>query len=80
MEVVYCILANGTRREVPLPGQKQGLIERAHILSGHFGAQRTLHLLHGRYWWPGLQRDVLAHVARCTQCDRVRASFKEPQA
>jgi len=54
------------------------VVARAHELSGHFGARRTLHLLHGRYWWHGIQRDILAHVASCTKCERVRAGLTTP--
>ncbi|HSG21073.1 MAG TPA: DDE-type integrase/transposase/recombinase, partial [Burkholderiaceae bacterium] len=75
LEVLYRVMADGSRREVPHPSVRALVVERAHALSGHFGARRTLHLIHGRYWWQGLQKDVQAHVGSCAECDRVRASF-----
>ena len=75
---VHRQLHNGTYREVPPPGDRVSLIQRAHHLSGHFGIRRTAHLLLLSYWWQGIMKDVAGVVGQCKVCDRVRASFNAP--
>ena len=37
---------------------------------GHQGRMRTLSLLRGRFFWPGMQADTMQHVLKCTRCLR----------
>ena len=36
--------------------------------TGHPGTAATVSLLRGRYWWPGLAKDVQRFVAGCAEC------------
>ena len=77
--VLYRIMRDGSRREVPPPDLRPSLVAQAHALGGHFGSRRTQHLLLSRYWWQGMQKDANQLVAACPKCDRVRASFNTPR-
>ncbi|PAA61768.1 hypothetical protein BOX15_Mlig029272g4 [Macrostomum lignano] len=46
--------------------------------SGHLGADRTLHKLRERCWWPNMQQDVQNWVASCAACLR-RKNNSRPQ-
>ncbi|CAK9811642.1 Activity-regulated cytoskeleton associated protein 1 [Anthophora quadrimaculata] len=46
--------------------------------AGHYGAERTIHRILQRYFWPGLRRDVVRHVRNCIQCQRYKASNLKP--
>ena len=37
-------------------------------LAGHFGRDKTIHLVEDRFFWPGLKRDVSTVVQRCRVC------------
>ena len=37
---------------------------------GHQGRMRTLSLLRERFFWPGMQTEVIQHVLKCTGCLR----------
>lgn len=72
---VHRIMHNGATRIVPAPPDRRGIIEQAHVTSGHFGIRRTLHLMLADYWWQGIWQDVTRAVNDCKVCDRVKASF-----
>jgi hypothetical protein len=72
---VFRTMPNGTFRVVPAPSDRLGIIEKAHVLSGHFGIRRTMHLMLTNYWWQGIWKDVTEAVNNCKVCDRVKASF-----
>jgi len=35
---------------------------------GHFGKSKTLHCLHGQFYWPGCRQDMELHVQCCDLC------------
>ena len=39
-------------------------------LAGHFSADRTVELLHRKFYWKGLTNDVREYVAGCDNCQR----------
>jgi len=62
---------------VPPPEDRERLVTQSHAQLGHYGAGRTLSLLQNSFWWPGMARQVKAHVARCLPCDRTRSRLAE---
>jgi len=49
-----------------------------HPLSGHIGADRTLHQIRRNFWWPNVYRDTWEFVRTCDSCQRNKASNKAP--
>jgi hypothetical protein len=45
-------------------------------LAGHLGITRTLNLVAGHFYWPGLSRDVKDYVRSCSTCQRNKTSNK----
>jgi hypothetical protein len=60
---------DGRVRLVPQPSERTSLVRHAHEELGHFGVKRTYSLLHGHYWWRGMQTDVKQFVSKCMVCD-----------
>ena len=71
-------MANGSLRVVPRPVERGETVHRCHVMSGHFGIRRTLHLVMAAYWWQGMEKDVTTVVTSCSVCDRVKANFDRP--
>jgi hypothetical protein len=44
----------------------------------HPGSTKMYQDLKQKYWWYGLKRDVVAHVAVCDVCQRVKAEHQRP--
>ena len=72
---VWYRTASGEVREVPPPDQRESVVRRIHEENGHLGRDRTHAMVTQRYTWPGIWKTVAAALKRCSQCDRVRASF-----
>lgn len=51
------------------------ILESAHDLSGHQGAERTLTLLRKRCYWPGMDENVKDRVRNCERCLLSKAPF-----
>jgi hypothetical protein len=49
-----------------------------HILSGHFGQNKTLELVRREYSWPNLRSFVLDFVKSCTTCKRNKSQRHKP--
>ena len=58
----------------PLP-QRTELILRHHRQTGHWGIRRTHYMLALQYWWYNMRGDVVAVLATCIECSRIKASF-----
>ena len=69
------IMADGTRRQVPKPDVREGLVREMHEQAGHFGRRRTLNLVLTAFWWKGLVQSVERVLSTCAVCDRVRSAF-----
>ena len=41
-------------------------------MTGHMGQQHTLctHRIQGRFWWPGLERNIKTYVRCCSECQK----------
>jgi hypothetical protein len=54
---------------------RESILKEAHDSdhSIHPGSTKMYQDLKRKYWWYGLKRDVVAHVAMCDVCQRVKA-------
>ncbi|KAL2100544.1 hypothetical protein ACEWY4_002305 [Coilia grayii] len=57
---------------------KQQVLHGVNDAAGHQGRARTLALASQRFFWTGMQRDVMNHVQRCQRC--ILAKTPEPDA
>jgi hypothetical protein len=62
-------------RRVPAVQDREELIRRAHDEMGHFGQQRTMHLLQRRFYWRGLTQQVKEYVRSCAACQADNPQF-----
>jgi hypothetical protein len=46
--------------------------------TGHPGYQKTITVVRGQYFWPGMKRDVTDYLARCMECQKVKAEHRHP--
>jgi hypothetical protein len=53
-------------------------LHHANVVSGHFGASRTLDLLSRQFWWPQMKESVQNYVQSCMSCQRNKSSNKRP--
>jgi hypothetical protein len=49
-----------------------------HILSGHFGQNKTITLIRREFIWPGLQTFVISFCKSCTNCARAKTPRHKP--
>jgi hypothetical protein len=49
-----------------------------HILSRHFGQNKTLQVIHQKYFWPNLRTFVQDYCKSCTTCMRSKAQRHKP--
>jgi hypothetical protein len=63
-----------------LIGLRETILKEAHDsdYSIYTGSTKMYQDLKQKYWWYGLKRDVVAHVARCDVCQRVKAEQQRP--
>ena len=47
-------------------------MEACHDNMGHLGKERTLSLLHNRFYWPNMAQDVEVYVKSCPRCLRLK--------
>nr|GEV97955.1 RNA-directed DNA polymerase [Tanacetum cinerariifolium] len=63
-------LFKGRRVCIPMCSLRDSIILESHAggLAGHFGRDKTLALLRGRFYWPKIERDISRIIARCRVC------------
>ena len=54
------------------------IIERAHVVVGHFGPQRTADYIRRWYWWPRLQLEVEKFCSSCELCLWSKGEYRLP--
>ncbi|GKB41721.1 putative CCCH-type zinc finger family protein [Tanacetum coccineum] len=54
---------------IPDCSLREKVVAEQHAL-GHFGRDKSIALVEGKYFWPKLKRDVTRHVERCEVCQR----------
>jgi hypothetical protein len=45
---------------------------------GHPRYQKTIIVVRGQYFWPGMKKDVTDYLARCMECQKVKAEHRHP--
>jgi hypothetical protein len=45
---------------------------------GHPGYQKTIAVVRGQYYWPGMKKDVVDFIARCMECQKVKVEHRHP--
>ena len=60
---------------IPQGTHRKLLVKESHegCLMGHFGVDKTLDLLKGKFFWPHMRRDVQRHCFRCISCLKAKA-------
>jgi hypothetical protein len=43
---------------------------------GHPGYHKTITTVRGQYFWPGMKKYVTDYLARCMECQKVKAEHK----
>ena len=61
-------------------GLRDRILEEAHgsHYSIHLGSTKMYYDLGEIYWWEGLRRDIAEFVAKCPNCQQVKAKHQKP--
>jgi hypothetical protein len=46
--------------------------------AGHPGYQKTMAAIKSHYFWPGMKREIVEYIARCMECQKVKAEHRHP--
>jgi hypothetical protein len=44
----------------------------------HPGYRKTIATVRSQFFWPGMEKDVADYIARCMECQRVKAEHRHP--
>lgn len=70
------VLNNNNVKQLVLPVHYRDIVFKLlHTNLGHFGRDRTLHLIRERFYWPGLEQDIGERIRNCDRC----VKFKTPE-
>ena len=60
---------------IPQGTHRKLLVKESHEggLMGHFGVDKTLDLLKGKFFWPHMRKDVQRHCFRCISCLKAKS-------
>jgi hypothetical protein len=45
---------------------------------GHPGYQKTIAVVKSQYYWPGMKREIVEYIAKCLECQKVKAEHRHP--
>jgi hypothetical protein len=45
---------------------------------GHPRYQKTVAAIKSHYFWPGMKREIVEYIARCMECQKVKAEHRHP--
>jgi hypothetical protein len=45
---------------------------------GHPGYQKTIAAVKSQYYWPGMKKEVVEYIAKCLECQKVKAEHRHP--
>jgi hypothetical protein len=59
---------------------KLAILKEMHNVAyvGHPGYQKTMAAVKGHYFWPGLKKEIAEYIARCMECQKVKAEHRHP--
>jgi hypothetical protein len=46
--------------------------------AGHPGYQKTVAAVKSHYFWPGMKKEIVEYIARCMECQKVKAEHRHP--
>ena len=46
--------------------------------AGNPGYQKTITMVRGQYFWPSMKKDVTGYLAKCMECQKVKAKHRHP--
>jgi hypothetical protein len=46
--------------------------------AGHPGYQKTMAMIKRHYFWPGMKKEIVEYIARCMECQKVKAENRHP--
>jgi hypothetical protein len=46
--------------------------------AGHLGYQKTIAVVKSQYYWPGMKKEVADFIAKCLECQKVKAEHRHP--
>ena len=59
--------------------RRQVAIDMCHRNAGHQGRDRTLSLMKGRFWWPGMAMALCLAIQNCGRCKQFEAKSQLPR-
>jgi hypothetical protein len=75
------LLMHKNRIYVPSSGELRNLVlKEMHNVPyvGHLGYQKTIAIVRSQLFWPGMKKYVVDYIARCMECQRVKAEHRHP--
>eukprot|EP00253_Pinus_taeda_P020845 PITA_20845 len=59
---------------------KRLILDEFHIshYTGHPGYQKMVTVLKKEYYWPGMKKQVVEYLARCLECQQIKAEHQHP--
>eukprot|EP00253_Pinus_taeda_P006607 PITA_06607 len=71
------------QKKIYIPNQssiKEKILDENHRspYAGHPGYQKLITSLRKEYYWPGMKKDVVEYLARCLECQQVKAEHQHP--
>jgi hypothetical protein len=42
--------------------------------------QKTITVVRSQFFWPGMKKDVFDYIARCMECQKVKAKHRHPMS
>jgi hypothetical protein len=46
--------------------------------AGHPGYQKIVAAVKSHYFWPGMKKEIVEYIARCMECQKVKAEHRHP--
>jgi hypothetical protein len=59
---------------------KLAILKEIHNVAyvGHPGYQKTVAAVKSHYFWPGMKKEIVEYIARCMECQKVKAEHRHP--
>ena len=59
---------------------KQMILQEMHNVpyAGHLGYQKIVAVVKSHYFWPSMKREIVEYIARCMECQKVKAEHRHP--
>eukprot|EP00253_Pinus_taeda_P012349 PITA_12349 len=71
------------KQRIYVPNQnkvKNLIMDEFHIshYAGHPGYQKMITAIRKEYFWPGMKKDIVEYLARCLECQQIKAEHQHP--